>query len=94
MLVVERDGPTMFARIGGMRALNRHVDRMFNPARKDITLGKAQAGARSVMKNPPGVPARPHLSSSGCAVPLIPVCRAPESRLAQPSNANTYLLKP
>jgi hypothetical protein len=25
----------MFARIGMMRALNRHVERVFNPARKD-----------------------------------------------------------
>lgn len=28
-------GPTMFARIGVMRALNRHVERVFNPDRKD-----------------------------------------------------------
>ena len=46
MLVVKRDGPTMFARIGGMRALNRHVERMFNPARKEHSLGTVQAGAR------------------------------------------------
>jgi hypothetical protein len=26
LLVAERDGPTIFARIGVMRALNRHVD--------------------------------------------------------------------
>ena len=35
MLVVEFGGPTMFARIGVMRALNRHHVREFNPARKD-----------------------------------------------------------
>jgi hypothetical protein len=29
ILVAERDGPTMFARIGVMRALNRHVVREF-----------------------------------------------------------------
>ena len=34
ILVAERGGPTMFARIGVMRALNRHVQRVFNPARK------------------------------------------------------------
>jgi hypothetical protein len=28
LLVAERDGPTMFARIGVMRALNRHVERV------------------------------------------------------------------
>ena len=31
----EHDGPTMFARIGVMRALNRHVERVFNSDRKD-----------------------------------------------------------
>jgi hypothetical protein len=40
LLVVELDGPTMFARIGIMRALNRHVERMFNPDRKDHHWGK------------------------------------------------------
>jgi hypothetical protein len=33
LLVAEHDGPTMFARIGVMRALNRHVERVFNPLR-------------------------------------------------------------
>lgn len=31
---VERDGPTMFARIGVMRALNRHYVPEFNPREK------------------------------------------------------------
>jgi hypothetical protein len=35
LLVAESSGPTMFARIGVMRALNRHVERKFNPDRKD-----------------------------------------------------------
>jgi hypothetical protein len=35
LLVVEHNGPTMFARIGIMRALNRKVERVFNPDRKD-----------------------------------------------------------
>jgi hypothetical protein len=35
MLVVEQRGPTMFARIAVMKALNRHVERVFNPERKD-----------------------------------------------------------
>ncbi len=30
MLVAEHDGPTMFARIGVMRALSRHVERVFD----------------------------------------------------------------
>ena len=34
ILVAENGGPTMFARIGVMRALNRHVERVFNADRK------------------------------------------------------------
>jgi hypothetical protein len=33
-------GPTMFARIGIMRALNRHVERVFNPGRKEHRWGR------------------------------------------------------
>ena len=33
-------GPTMFARIGVMRALNRHVERVFNPSRKETHWGR------------------------------------------------------
>jgi hypothetical protein len=40
ILVAERGGPTMFARIGIMRALNRHVERVFNPDRKEPHWGK------------------------------------------------------
>jgi hypothetical protein len=40
MLVVEFGGPTMFARIGVMRALNRHHVREFNPSRKDHHWGR------------------------------------------------------
>jgi hypothetical protein len=35
MLVADRGGPTMFARIGVMRALNRHAERVFDPSRKE-----------------------------------------------------------
>jgi hypothetical protein len=35
ILVATPGGPTMFARIGVVRALNRHVERVFNPDRKD-----------------------------------------------------------
>ncbi len=35
ILVAENGGPTMLARIGVIRALNRHVERVFNPDRKD-----------------------------------------------------------
>jgi hypothetical protein len=40
MLVAELGGPTMFGRIGVMRALNRHVEREFNPDRKDTHWGR------------------------------------------------------
>jgi hypothetical protein len=40
ILVAESEGPTMFARIGVMRALNRHAERVFNPDRKDHHWGK------------------------------------------------------
>jgi hypothetical protein len=40
ILVAEANGPTMMARIGVMRALNRHVERVFNPDRKDHHWGK------------------------------------------------------
>jgi hypothetical protein len=40
ILVAENDGPTMFARIGVMRALNRHVEVVFDTSRKAHHLGK------------------------------------------------------
>ena len=40
LLVAEHDGPTMLARIGVMRALNRHVERVFNTNRKDPHWGR------------------------------------------------------
>ena len=40
LLVAEHDGPTMFARIGVMRALNRRVERVFDPSRKDKHWGR------------------------------------------------------
>jgi hypothetical protein len=35
ILVAEKGGPTMFARIGIMRALNRRVVTAFDPSRKE-----------------------------------------------------------
>ena len=40
LLVTELGGPVMFARIGIMRALNRHHVREFNPDRKDHHWGR------------------------------------------------------
>jgi len=39
MMLCSRGGPTMMARIGVMRALNRHVERVFNPDRKETHWG-------------------------------------------------------
>jgi hypothetical protein len=40
ILVATLGGPTMFARFGVMRALNRQVERVFNPDRKDHHWGR------------------------------------------------------
>lgn len=40
ILVATLGGPTMFARIGVMRALNRHEVREINPDRKETHWGK------------------------------------------------------
>ena len=40
MLVVDLNGPTMMARIGIMRALNRNVVREFDSSRKEKPWGK------------------------------------------------------
>ena len=40
LMLCSRGGPTMMARIGVMKALNRHVERVFNPERKDTHWGK------------------------------------------------------
>jgi hypothetical protein len=40
ILVAENDGPTMMARIGFMRALNRHVEHATDPPSKKTHWGK------------------------------------------------------
>ena len=40
LLVVKHDGPAMIARIGVIKALNRHFERVFNPSRKDKHWGR------------------------------------------------------
>ncbi len=39
-MLVARGRPTMLARIGVMRALNRHVERVFDPSRKEKHWGR------------------------------------------------------
>ena len=40
LMLVARGGPTMLARIAVMKALNRHVARVFNPEHKETHWGK------------------------------------------------------
>jgi hypothetical protein len=40
LMLCSRGGPTMMARMGVMKALNRHVERVFNPDRKETHWGK------------------------------------------------------
>jgi hypothetical protein len=40
LLIAEHDGPTMFAQIGVTRALDRHVECVFNFDRKDRHWGR------------------------------------------------------
>jgi hypothetical protein len=49
MLVATLGGPTTFARIGVMRALSRHIERVFKPRPQRPSLGTSEAGARSMI---------------------------------------------
>ena len=40
IMAAEDRGPLLHARVGMLRALNRHVEREFNPSRKDPHRGK------------------------------------------------------
>jgi len=53
-MAAEDRGPLMHARIGMLRALNRHVERAFSPDRKEPALGTAEAGKGSMTT--PGPP--------------------------------------
>ena len=52
ILVAESGGPTMFARIGVKRALNRHVERVFNPDRKEHHSGRKRARSMTLGRCP------------------------------------------
>ena len=53
MLVAELGGPTMFARIRVIRALNRHIERVIEPSRKKLI---AAAGSWRGIDDPLGHP--------------------------------------
>jgi len=46
ILIATHGGPTMWARIGVMKALNRHAERVFQSVAQREALGKTQAGPR------------------------------------------------
>jgi hypothetical protein len=48
LLVVRLGGPTMFARIGFMQALNRGVERVLNPDRKGTHWGRRKLKKRRI----------------------------------------------
>jgi len=43
LLVAEHDGPAMFARIGVIQAINRHVARAIDPPGGKTSIGTAKA---------------------------------------------------
>jgi hypothetical protein len=55
LLVVELNSPTMMARIGMLRALNRHLAREFNSSRKDTHWGKRKSVRRIRIRRPGGI---------------------------------------
>ena len=66
ILVATSGGPTMFARIGVMRALNRHVERVFDPSRKEKHWGRRNS--RSMKQEAVGVvPLAPSEQLAGVA---------------------------
>jgi hypothetical protein len=50
ILVAEQDDPTMFARIGVMRAIHRHVEREFDTSRKDHRWGRRKLARDSMIE--------------------------------------------
>ena len=84
LLVAARDGPTMFARISIMRALNRGCVREFDTSGKD-TIGETEIETRPVMARFRAIPASTRTASPK-QMPLIscgarpPNLRAPWSR--------------
>ena len=71
ILVATSGGPTMFARIGVMRALDRHVERVFNPDRKERHWGRRKL-ARDRYDRPSGVRfgAKSAISAAALSRPL------------------------
>jgi hypothetical protein len=80
-MLCSRSGPTMMARIGVMKALNRHVERVFNPDRKE-TLGEAEAqeGPMTVLiyvdtSKQIGDPDHLRVFANADAADIVAVCR-------------------
>jgi hypothetical protein len=64
MLVADLGGPTMFARIGMMKALNRHVERVFDSSRKEKHWGKRKLARDRWCRKAAGMDRPSRLSNS------------------------------
>jgi hypothetical protein len=91
ILVATLGGPTMFARIGVMRALNRHVERVFDSTRKDNPLGKRETCAQPM--KPPGRLAlkspesQSHFAVVDAAAPILGSQTSASSRLTSTTDS-------
>jgi hypothetical protein len=96
LMLVSRSGPTMMARIRVMKALNRHVERVFNPEPR-IPIGGNESSNQTC--NGPFVPCAPplvgisalrfssaHMKRMSATV-LYPALREPPTALSIASNS-------
>src|SRR5260370_3071774 len=66
ILVAEKNGPTMMARIGMMKVRNRHVVREFNPDRKDSLQGVSRSSASCIPSLLSKYPSESHRRAMSC----------------------------
>jgi hypothetical protein len=83
IMAAEASVPTMHARIGIMKALQRHVERVFNPDRKPPLLFRTQVWTQRSSQGTP--PLAPPVPSSGLLISMS----ATELRIAQPPMPKT-----
>jgi hypothetical protein len=97
LMLCSRGGPTMMARIGVMKALNRHVERVFNPDRKE-TLGEAEAqeGPMTVLiyvdtSKQIGDPDHLRVFANADAADIVAVCRH-VSKVPETDSGNEHVV--
>jgi hypothetical protein len=89
ILVANLGGPTMFARIGVMKALNRPIKRVFNPDRKDH-----HSGLRKLNRDTRRLEAALLDYSSGFNSPLSSVATSGDFGGSSPSQSKQRNLRP